>query len=133
MTAEQWKQAEEKYGLYTPIKIMIDGYEVSLHMALQTSKSKIVHSVYVNGWSKGIWWDEKDGHPESQFMYHKKSTINRCKKTKAKELLKLFGKKKYEEIFAPKTISVLTPFYPSFAAFKRQMIALNKEITLVNE
>lgn len=133
MTAAQWKEVEKNYGLYSPVKIMIDGYEISLHMALQTSKNKILHEVYVNGWTKGIWWDEKNGHPESQFMCRRKSTINRSKKPDAKKLIRLFGKEKYNAMFAPKVITYLTPYYQSFAAFKKQMISLGKEITLVTE
>lgn len=127
MTKEDWKTVEEKWTRpYTSINFKVDGYDVSLQPVIY--KLKLVHTVYVNGWMKGIWLNTEceEGRrfyrPVTKFIFSAKQR---------KTFLKICGKKRYSESNYDKKITSVYPDWVSFTAFKKHLIANNKEIILI--
>ena len=128
LTKDQWATLESSYGLFSPVNLMCDGFKVSL--CKSEGKNKMLHAVYVNGWSKGEWLKKESEHPESKFMYTQNYTVRTNNEAELKKLRRLFGKEK-AKVFEPKKLSFLTPFFPSFATFKRHLIAVCDNIELI--
>ena len=111
MTKDEWQEAERralwKYGGLT---LLVDGYKISVQRQYATPyKSKL--AVYVNGTFRGKWLIKKN-----------------CPENKKKWFLKAMGKN--EEDYAYYTYS---PYYPSFAALRRQLVKNNQDIQLITE
>lgn len=129
MTKEDWKQLEEKYGLFSPLKLVCDGYNITLQKSMNAKQTKLINAVFVNNQFKGVWLDKKNGFPESKFMYEAKKVYRNHSEKDLKKLRKLFGKEK-SIIFEPVRICYLVPFFPSFSAFKKTMIKNCKSIEI---
>lgn len=129
MDKDQWKIAEERAtSQYGYCKFLVDAYKVSLQLA-KVSPYKNMLAVYVNGKIRGEWLEKKTEEC-TRFYYHTTKSMLRshCKGKKRKELLKVLGMTE-EEL----QLDFYSPFYPSFALFKRQLIARNKDIQLLEE
>lgn len=90
-------------------------------------KSKL--AVYVNGTFRGKWLVE-DCEERRRFCYCVKHSLikKNCPENKKKWFLKAMGKN--EEDYAYYTYS---PYYPSFAALRRQLVKNNQDIQLITE
>lgn len=91
------------------------------------TKSKL--AVYVNGTFRGKWLVE-DCEERRRFCYCVKHSLikKNCPENKKKWFLKAMGKN--EEDYAYYTYS---PYYPSFAALRRQLVKNNQDIQLITE
>lgn len=129
MTKDEWQEAEQralwKYGGLT---LLVDGYRISVQPQYATPY-KIELAVYVNGVFRGEWVI-KDCEERRRFCYcTKHSLIKRsCPKRMKERLLKAEGKT--EDDYAYYTYS---PYYPNFAALRRQLEKNNKDIQLITE
>ena len=132
MTKEDWAALGQKFGLHSPIKLMCDGYVITLQKHFSEEKNKVYMVIFIDGYFKGIWTNNDTTHPESKFMYEKKQTIKTHSKAEQKTLRRVFGKDK-AKVFEDKVIYSKTPYYPSFAAFKKRMIAVSESIEMINE
>ncbi len=128
MTADDWKQVEEKLsGVFGSVNLKIDGYNITIQRSL-ISKNTLANMVYVNGEFQGKWLGE-DCEERRRFC----CSNSRCftsKKTIAK-YARVFGKK--SEIYK-NAITVYTYYMPSWNSFKRMkshFIKNNKSIELV--
>lgn len=130
MTKEDWKQLEDQYGLFNPIHLMCDGYKITLKQ--EAGKNKLYNMVYVNDVFKGTWTILGNNHSESKFMYETNKTYNKTSPKELRKLQRLLGKER-AKIFEPKTFISLNFFYPSFTAFKRQMMRKCTNIEIFNE
>lgn len=109
----KWQQLEEQLkGVFGSATVLADGHEVTLQKRLDGEK--LVIQVYVDGWIKGEWWsvDEQGQpvHPEGRFWRPMKRRAWQLKQYK--ELKKVFGKKKADEMTAQRTVAV-TPCWGS--------------------
>lgn len=109
----KWQQLEEQLkGVFGCATILADGHEVTLQKRLDGEK--LVIQVGVDGWIKGEWCrvDEQGQpvHPEGRFWRPMKSRVWKLKRYK--ELKKVFGKKKADEMTALRTVAV-TPYWGS--------------------
>jgi len=127
MTKDEWQEAERralwKYGGLT---LLVDGYKISVQRQYATPyKSKL--AVYVNGTFRGKWLVE-DCEERRRFCYCVKHSLikKNCPENKKKWFLKAMGKN--EEDYAYYTYS---PYYPSFAALRRQLVKNNQDIQLI--
>ena len=114
MTKDEWQEAERralwKYGGLT---LLVDGYKISVQRQYATPyKSKL--AVYVNGTFRGKWLVE-DCEERRRFCYCVKHSLI---------------KKNCPEDYAYYTYS---PYYPSFAALRRQLVKNNQDIQLITE
>ncbi|MDX1464100.1 MAG: hypothetical protein R3215_00175 [Halomonas sp.] len=110
---DKWKVLEEQLqGVFASATILADGHEVTLQKRLDGEKLVVV--VYVDGWIKGAWMSVDDQgepkHPEGRFWRPMKRRAWKLKQYK--ELKKVFGKKKADEMTALRTVAV-TPYWNS--------------------
>lgn len=110
---DKWKVLEEQLqGVFASATILADGHEVSLQKRLDGEK--LVIQVGVDGWIKGAWSSvDEHGqpvHPEGRFWRPMKRRAWKLKQYK--ELKKVFGKKKADEMTALRTVAV-TPYWGS--------------------
>ena len=129
MTKQDWDIIKEKWSdPYGLIKLNCDGYEVSLQAVIH--KLKIMHVVWVNGYLKGAWMN---GECEEGRRFY------RCKESfiyKAKERAnakKHLGKAAYKRYNYDGKLKSYYMDWTSFAAFKKHIIANNKEITFIQK
>jgi hypothetical protein len=132
MTNEDWEKVDEALkNQYETVKLMCDGYEVTL--ALQRgSRYKLSISVYVNGWFKGEWFNDPISDEANRFFPTR--YINRYSAKEKKFWLKRpFGKKYCEEngidLNARREYKGFS--WTSFPALKRHFIKNNKNIELI--
>lgn len=127
MTKEDWDKVKEKWSdPYGVIKLNCDGYKVML--AGMIHKLKLVHVIYINDWLKGEWMngDCEEGRRfyrrQERFLYSAKD------RTSAKKQL---GKAAYKRYGFDNKYITHHADWSSFAAFKKHLVANNKEISLV--
>jgi hypothetical protein len=129
MTKDDWKEVEDKWdNLYSVIRFKVDGYDLQLQP--QIYKSRLVHVVYINDWIKGEWMNEKC--EEGRRFYRIKESFLYDSKFR-KDMLKICGKKRYkQENYDRKHRSFYAEWY-SFSAFKRHLVANNKNIEFLSD
>lgn len=129
MTKEEWKRAEQALiHLYNPVKLKVDGYEVSLVLErVGTYQNRIM--VYINGTFRGKWLTE-DCEERRRFMQeHTCSALTRKQKAAFEKLSKRRQKELREKY--PMTYSSFTPQWSSFRALKKHLCANNQSIELL--
>ncbi|AXY41618.1 hypothetical protein [Halomonas sp. JS92-SW72] len=109
----KWQQLEEQLkGVFGSATILADGHEVIFQKRLDGEK--LVIQVGVDGWIKGTWHkvDEHGNpeHPEGRFWRPMKRRAWQLKQYK--ELKKVFGKKKADEMTALRTVA-FSPYWGS--------------------
>ncbi|MPN08648.1 hypothetical protein SDC9_155933 [bioreactor metagenome] len=134
MTKQDWDTLQEQYEehIFGVCKLRVGDFNVKLMRSL--SRDRFFNVVYVNEQFKGAWILQHEGiiAPEAIFMYHKSRTLKTCSETELKSIKRKFGAE-YAKGFEAKKYTSLTPYYPSFKAFKRQMIATGLPISLISE
>lgn len=128
MTAEQWKQVEEKlqFVCTSGVKLLIDGYEVSLYL-MQVSQFRNAILVYINGEFRGKWITE-DCEERRRFFPCKKRCL-----TNANELKKM-GIRSKKEIQKYKEMATYNEYlsaWTNFKAMKKHFEANNKSIEIM--
>lgn len=132
MTEQDWKYLEDNYSVYLPIKLLCDGFQITLEKHIDHKKDRLLNMLYVNGKFMGVWINNLDGHPESKFFYRRKTTNRLFSKEYLQKFAKRFDKDMAERL-KPKPITTLTPFFPSFKAFKQHIIKTCKEILIIRD
>jgi len=125
MTKQEWIEAEKHLSQFTHLEFMCDEYALTIYE--MRYKNRIVISFYVNGWFKGIWYDECE--ERSRFFRKIEKRIYKDKKveTAMKRLYKMDKKE-----FKP-TFSEYLCYWTSFKSFKSHLIKNNKEIKWLNK
>lgn len=127
MTKEDWKEVEQKWSSpYSSIEFECDGYKVTLQATIY--KLKLVHLVYVNGWMKGEWMNEKSEEgrrflPVKEVFLHSSKDRAAAKKHLSKSAYKRFN---YDAKF-----KMISTHWVSLSSFKKHLTANNKEIKLI--
>jgi len=132
MTNQDWKTLQEKYENmpYAYIEIMVGKFKISLERHI--IKNKIKHWVFVDGFVKGEWFAKGYEGSEILFMYPQPYTVKGASAKDLKRMKREFGAK-YAKQFEPKKTFIKVPIYPSFTAFKRQMLATGLPISIIPE
>ncbi len=132
MTKQDWDTLQKYYDdrIFGSVRLQVGDFSISLQK--EVTKNKVVHMIWVNGLFKGQWLNTKNPTPETQFMYKKKKVFRTHSDAELKTLRKLFGAEK-AKIFEPTVIIGTTPYFPSFTAFKKQMIATGLPISTIAE
>lgn len=65
LSKEQIKALSGQSYIYSPLRLICDGYRISLSERLYERKLRVV--LYVNGHLKGGWIIDPELHPESKF------------------------------------------------------------------
>lgn len=129
MTKEDWKEVEDQWSNpYGTIRFRVDGYELSLQALIY--KLKVIHQVYVNGWMKGEWINETSEEGR-RFMRIKESFLFSAKEREYAK--KHLSKATCKKINCDAKIRSVYPWWESFAAFKKHLMANNKKITLIQK
>lgn len=112
MTADNWKEAEKRLNAFRAVKLLIDGYTVSLILCRENMKLYI--AVYVNGKMKGKWITE-DCEERRRFMCKStRSLIGRYDKKKG------LSKREYVKLKEKYTYNSYSPYFSSFKTLKSQ-------------
>ncbi|ERS04815.1 hypothetical protein Q673_06260 [Marinobacter sp. EN3] len=104
----KWQQIEDRLsGVFGSVKAFAGGHEISLEK--QVDKERLVVAVYVDGWIRGEWTRATaDGEPENpQAMFWKPYRTRPWKLSQYKDLKKVFGKKRADEMTALKTCAFM--------------------------
>lgn len=129
MTKDDWSALEKELQFaYGSAKLLVDGFEVSFQV--QQDKMRLVISVYVNGWMKGIWLSQKT---EEATRFCRPVTFSLFPPSKVKKITAGLRKSRIKKHFPEleKKGQYYTSHWLSFSALKRHLIANNKSIELV--
>jgi len=132
MTPGQWKEVEAKLNHpWGEARLRVDGYELTLQVqAVAALRYAIIP--FVNGFNRGVWLSKNEAgewcEEARRFLPLKKLYLyNRAK------LAKLKLPKTMKEEMASKHIEARGPYWTSFAALKRHLIANNESIELAQD
>lgn len=119
--ADKWQRLNIALrGLFGRARLVADGHTVELIKRL--AGERLVIEVYVNGWIDGKWYElDPNGdpvHPEGRFWRPRRGRL--WPLNKRRELKRIFGKKKAEEMTALKTIC-LDPTWTSPGSLIRHL------------
>lgn len=129
MTKEEWERAEETLKEFYPaVHLKADGYDVALRLVrIGTYKNAIM--VYVNGVFDPKWLAE-DCEERRRFCQEKtRSFLNAKQKSDYKRFPKRMQKELAEKYHGLEYKSYC-PYWTSFGALKRHLIANNQSIEL---
>lgn len=126
MTADDWKNAEEKLNRYYAVRLSIDNYDVTLRIVPNGMRLEI--AVYVNGCINGSDIVNDTDIRRRFYQKHIKSILT----AKDKKLMRGISKAKRKEIEENSKFSWYEPYWQSFRTLKRHLINNNKSIELVN-
>ena len=133
MTREEWESVKNALNsLYSTVKLDCDGYELTLRLE-RLENMKLSITTYINGTFRLEWMDNnKPCEEQRRFL---------CKKTKRKKYYndklpewKRLPKKVQKEIMESCTHEYVSywPYWKSFSALKKHLIANNREIKLLS-
>lgn len=129
---DKWKRLEAALsGVFGHAKAQADGHELLFKKV--TSGEKLLVEVYVDGWIKGQWCKAEDGepaHPEARFWRPMRSRPWPLKKYR--DLKKVFGKKKADQMTAMKTVA-FTPYWNSPGTLVRHLKKHFPDLELMEE
>lgn len=129
LTKDDWKEAERR-ALWTcaGLTLLVDGYRISVCKE-PASPYKNHLTVYVDGVFRGKWLLE-DCEERRRFCYCVKHSLFKkgCPKDARKRLLKKLNKTEDDMSYWS-----YSPYYPSFAALRRQLVKNNHDIQLITE
>ncbi|MCA0447668.1 MAG: hypothetical protein LCH54_15710 [Bacteroidetes bacterium] len=114
-----WDEAEKNLSFYSPLKLVCDGYKVTIEK--QISKDRIVYMVFVNGSFEGKWL-LTDCEERRRFTFKAKMQLHSPKQVK-------FWKKHFKKDIEQWSF-YYTPYFNSFRTLKSHLIKNNKEILL---
>lgn len=80
LSKEQIKQLSGKSYMYSALRLICDGYRISLDERLLDRKLRVV--LYVNGHLKGGWILDPDLHPESKFYMPRVRHVKKSPRSK---------------------------------------------------
>lgn len=129
LTKQQWDEIEAKYSLYNPVKLIVDGHQLSLHKEFGKS-DKLINFLFIDGFFKGVYTNADN--PFQKYMYPKQQTYRSHSDKELRKLKRELGAKLAKR-FEPRKYTVYTPFFPSFKAFKRHVIKLSVDIEIDNK
>lgn len=128
LTREQWTQIDN--ALKSPfghVVLLVDGYRLTLDVQPYRVR-KYVIAVFVNGWMRGEWVT-KDCEERRRFFRPREVFIFKAKARA--EFLKRFGKRRFNESGWGKSFICYEPYWNSFAALRRHLIANNESIEVL--
>ena len=121
-----WKTVESQIMDYQlPVKLLIDEYDVKLVSMREKNRLYIV--IFINGKINFEWCNE-DCEIRKRFMCAQKKCL-----LSQKELSKIRGKKKRQEIKDRATYTYYTPYWSSFSRLKKHLKENNQSTELNNE
>ena len=130
MTKDEWKQVEEALkDFYSIVRLKADGYEVGLTLKrVSTYKNAIM--IYVGGVFKGEWLT-KDCEERRRFCQRSVRSLLTNKEKAAFKKLSKKSQKEQMERYHNFTFETYSPYWTSFGALKKHLIANNQNIELV--
>ncbi len=84
LSKEQIKALTDRATLYTTIRLVCDGYQISIEDHLVNRKVRTY--LFVNGFSKGIWFVHPEDHPEIKFYRQRFVNVMTGARTKKKTI-----------------------------------------------
>lgn len=131
MTKDEWKQAEEALGnFFSTVKLKADGYDLTFTLK-QISTYKNAITVYVNGVFQYNWL-AKDCEERRRFCQRtKRSLLSAKEKADFKKLTRKMQKELAEK-HNGLCYEMYLPYWTSFSALKKHLLANNQQIDLVS-
>lgn len=130
MTKEQWKQVENAaVDLYSTVYLKVDGYDVAFKL-VRVSAYKNEIAIWVGGVFKGEWLG-KDCEERRRFCQKRERSLLSAKQ---KADFKKLPKKQQKDLlnrYHSLTYEWYEPYWSSFGALKRHLLANNKSVELV--
>lgn len=132
ITDDEWNEIENRLGSpYGSVRMCVDGYVLHLEVR-QIKPLKFVIFPFVDGFHKGAWLLQgKDGawrEEARRFLQLKKRPLFPPATLKRARIRKSVAK----ELGMLKSIEHRSPYWTSFAALKRHLIANNQDLHLVS-
>lgn len=107
---DKWQEIQRRLVyLGGHVDLLADGYELNLRKVHNGKRIFVV--VYINSELKDIWTEEKDGqpvYPEARFWRPRKQAT--YPKKHYKQLKRVFGKRKADDMITPKVIGFVPDF-----------------------
>lgn len=126
MTAEEWKQVEEKLkSFYTFVKLKCDEYVIEITLQ-RDGPFKNVLMVYINGKIEGEWFEDCE---EARRFYQLKTKS--LLSANQKKVYKKLPKKMRGELAERAKYHYYTPYWTSFRSLKAHLIKNNTDIQLI--
>lgn len=126
MTANDWKNVEEKLNRYYSVQLSIDNYDVML--SIITHGMRLDIAVYVNGCIDGSDIVNDTDIRRKFYQKHVTSVLT----AKDKKLMRGISKAKRKEIEENSKFYWYEPYWQSFRSLKRHLVQNNTSIELVN-
>lgn len=131
LTKEQKAFAIKELETYNHIKLLCDGYEISLR--IQRHKMKLVVGIYVNGEVKGCWSLEHEKYPESKFLAP--HYISLYKPSQKQKVIKVWGKRRaykaFPELDAKREYRL--PYFANATKAINHLMKVSESIELMTE
>ncbi|QTE39509.1 hypothetical protein J3L18_10770 [Mucilaginibacter gossypii] len=125
MNSANWQTVKNAWGaFYDQIQIIADGHKLTLQT--QRNGMSLLMVIYVDGFIKGEYMSA-ESEIGQKFYNERKIPVYKAKDLK--ENAKVFGKR--SRMAKQKYVSSLSPYWKSFAAFKKQLTAKCKSLELV--
>lgn len=136
MTKAEWTEVEKDLKVqFTPVKLKCDGYDVELRL-VQINQFKLAIVAYINGEMRGSWFcgDNKTEQSEEAHRFYP-TRYHSCYSSEEKKRYRQFKKGTLREwkINPDAKYAYKAPFWTSFPALKRHLIANNKSIELIKK
>lgn len=129
MTKEGWKKVEEAAtNFFSTVYLKADEYDIAFKL-VRVSAYKNEIAIYIGEVFKGEWLT-KDCEERRRFCQKK---VHSLLTPKGKTYLKKLSKKKQKEFMEkyPTQYEEFSPYWSSFGALKKHLIANNQNIELV--
>lgn len=131
LTPVQWAELEKTIHTGYPVYLQCDGHRVTLLKNIP-DKGAVKFVVFVDGWMRGEWLVNKT-EPFINFLHQKRQKVyGGWPAAYFKEMVKIYGKRKASKKFPEQIIFIYSPYYTSFAAFRRRITATCNSIEIIN-
>lgn len=125
-TAEDWKRIRETITIYRPVHLLVDGYKITIKKVF-ISETKASYIIFVNGIFKGEW-GLKDCEERRRFFFRYERYVNRPAQRRYLIQMEKKSKGLFKPVDVNKKNEYFTPFFPSFKALQKHLIANNNSI-----
>jgi hypothetical protein len=127
-TKEQWEVIKKcATSMYSHVILQCDDYKVHIN-AVRVSELKLALMVHVNGEFKGIWMDPKKTEfteIQTRFLRPRFRLLR-----KTSNLVKLYGKRRINQMNRNLTVVCYDPTWTSFGSLKNHLLKNNKSVVV---
>ena len=129
MTKADWDIVKKKLSfLQVPVIMIVDGYKVCVRLVMVSTYKNAIE-IYINDKFKGEWL-MNDCEERRRFLQCKEKSLLTAEDKKRRAKLSKKLQRELAEMY-PGKYKYYSPFWTSFSAMKKHLIANNKNIELI--